>query len=74
MSKRSDYWASRRNDGKWSVKKAGANRSSSIHETQQQAWCEARRLARGTGSEAFLKGMDGKIRTRNSYGNDPHGI
>ena len=71
MSSKSNYWTSKRNDGKWSVKKEGASRASSTHGTQQEAWNEARRLACGSGSEAFLKGMDGKIRARNSYGNDP---
>ena len=72
MNKNSDYWASPRKEGGWSVKRAGANRASSIHDTQADAWKETRRLARGASSEAFLKGKDGRIRTRNSYGNDPH--
>ena len=70
MPKKSNYWTSKRSDGSWSVKKEGANRATSIHGTQQNAWNEARRLARGSGSEALLKGRDGKIRARNSYGND----
>jgi len=71
MARKNDYWTSKRGDGKWAVKRAGTDRASSLHETQEKAWKEARRLARGVGSEAFLKGRDGKIRTRNSYGNDP---
>lgn len=67
-----DYWTSKRNDGKWAVKKAGSEKASSLHGTQDDAWKEARRLARGAGTEAFLKGRDGKIRARNSYGNDPY--
>jgi len=43
-------------DGNWSVKKEGSNRASSVHKNQESAWKEARRLARGEGSEAFLKG------------------
>ena len=65
-----NYWTVKRSDGTWSVKKEGASRASSIHGTQQEAWNEARRLARGSKSEAILKGRDGQIRTRNSYGND----
>jgi hypothetical protein len=67
-----DYWTSKRNDGKWAVKRAGTERAASLHGTQEDAWKEARRLARGAGSEAFLKDRDGKIRARNSYGNDPY--
>ncbi len=71
MASKKNYWTSKRTDGNWSVKKEGSNRASSVHKNQESAWKEARRLARGEGSEAFLKGKDGKIRTRNSYGNDP---
>jgi hypothetical protein len=72
MTAKKDYWTSKRTDGKWAVKKEGATKASSLHSTQENAWKEARRLARGEGSEAFLKGKDGKIRARNSYGNDPY--
>jgi hypothetical protein len=49
----------------------GTDRASSIHGTQSEAWKEARRLARGAESEAFLKGRDGSIRARNTYRHDP---
>jgi len=35
-------------------------------------WKYAKDKARDTKGEAFLKGRDGKIRERNTYGNDPH--
>jgi hypothetical protein len=66
-----NYWTSPRSEGGWSVRKAGAERAASIHDSQEDAWKEAKRLARGAGSEAILKGRDGQIRARNSYGNDP---
>lgn len=69
MSK--NYWTTKREDG-WAVKKEGSSRASSVHNTQAEAWSETRRLARGAGVEALLQGTDGKIRTRNSYGNDPY--
>lgn len=72
MSKKGDYWTSQRTDGSWMVKKTGATRASSVHDTQADAWKEARRLARGAQSEAFLKGRDGTIRARNTYGQDPY--
>jgi hypothetical protein len=72
MVSNKNYWTSKRTDGKWAVKKEGSIRASSIHDNQESAWKETRRLARGEGSEAFLKGKNGKIRTRNSYGNDPY--
>lgn len=67
MAQKNDYLASPRKVGGWAVKRAGASRTASIHTTQADAWRETRRLARGAGSEAFLKGSDGEIRTRNSY-------
>lgn len=66
----SNYWASKRSEG-WAVKKEGSSRAASVHSNQSEAWAEARRLARGAGGEAFLKGSDGKIRARNTYGKDP---
>ena len=55
----------------WAVKKQGSDRVSSVHSSQTDAWAEARRLARGSGGEALLKGSDGRIRARNTYGKDP---
>lgn len=65
-----NYWTSKRGS-EWAVKKEGSSRASSLHSTQAEAWNEARRLARGSGGEAFLKGQDGQIRARNTYGKDP---
>lgn len=70
MANAKNYWATRTTGG-WSVKREGADRAASVHETQSEAWDETRRLARGAGGEALLKGRDGKIRARNSYGHDP---
>ena len=72
MPSKNNYWTSPRKDGTWSVKKTGTERASSIHDTQADAWKETRRLARGAESEAFLKGRDGTIKTRNTYGHDPY--
>lgn len=69
--KKNDYWTSKRKDGNWAVKRSGSSKAASLHTTQTDAWKEARRLARGAGSEAFLKDKDGKIRARNTYGKDP---
>ncbi len=71
MAGKSAYWTSPRRDGGWSVKHNGNGKVKSVHNTKFEAWKETRRLARGTGSEAFLKGRDGKIRARNTYGDEP---
>lgn len=56
----------------WSVKKAGASRASSNHATQKEAIAVATQVARNQRTEVYIHGQDGRIRERNSYGNDPH--
>jgi hypothetical protein len=58
--------------GGWSVKKAGASRASSTHATQQEAIEAATQIAKNQRTELYIHGRDGRIRERNSYGNDPH--
>jgi len=70
MPNTKNYLVTKRDDG-WQVKKEDGKRASSIHDTQANAWKEAKRLAQQSKVEAILKGEDGKIRERNSYGNDP---
>ena len=57
--------------GGWSVRKAGAVRASSLHETQSDAIEAGTRVARNQKTELYIHGRDGRIRERNSYGNDP---
>jgi len=64
------YLTTKQNN-RWTVKKEGDSRISSLHSNQSDAWVEARRLARGSGGNAVLKGTDGRIRARNDYGRDP---
>ena len=71
MSNSKNYWTTKSGGG-WAVKKEGASRATSVHTTQESAWNETRRLARGTGGEAFLQGSNGQIRARNTYGKDPY--
>lgn len=56
----------------WTVRKAGATRASSVHATQQEAIDAATRIARNQRTELYIHGEDGRIRERNSYGNDPY--
>jgi hypothetical protein len=58
----------------WSVDRPGAQRSSSVHETQQEAIDTARQNLRNDGGgELAIKGRDGKVRAQDtiSPGNDP---
>ncbi|WP_241659472.1 DUF2188 domain-containing protein [Extensimonas vulgaris] len=52
----------------------GNDRLTSVHDTQQQAQAQALDRARGIAihqqSEMLIRGRDGQIRERNSYGHD----
>lgn len=56
----------------WAVKGSGNQKATSVHRTQREAIGEARRIARIQGSEMLIHGENGRIRERNTYGNDPH--
>ncbi|TCL06974.1 DUF2188 domain-containing protein [Sodalis ligni] len=55
----------------WAVKGAGNQRATSVHDTQQQAVDAAREIARNQQSELVIHRPDGRIRDKDSYGNDP---
>lgn len=67
-----NYWTQQRPDGKWETKKQGAARAAYVGDRQDDAWQKNKELAKKTGGEAYLKGRDGKIRERNTYGKDPY--
>lgn len=58
-------------DEGWAVRSAGSQRATSIHSTQDQAISAGRDIARNQGSELVIHGRDGRIRERDSFGNDP---
>jgi uncharacterized protein YdaT len=60
------------NGDKWSVRRAGAARASGTYATQEEAAERAREIARNQGTELYIHGRDGRIRQRDSYGNDPY--
>jgi hypothetical protein len=72
MPDKGNYWTQQRLDGKWEAKREGDARASRVTDTQAEAWAHAKEKASKAGGEAFLKGRDGKIRERNTYGKDPH--
>jgi uncharacterized protein YdaT len=59
------------NDG-WAVKGEGNTKATVVTKTQEQAIERAREISRNQESELLIHGRDGKIRDRDSYGNDPH--
>jgi len=59
-------------DDKWAVERENSQRASYLAETQKEAIELARELAINSKVELLIHGKDGKIRERNSYGNDPY--
>jgi hypothetical protein len=55
----------------WAVKGAGNEKATIVKETQQEAIDIAKQIAKNQQSEMFIHGRNGRIRERNSYGNDP---
>ena len=55
----------------WAVLGAGNQRASSIHPTQGDAIEAGRDIARNQRSELVIHGRDGRIRDKDSFGNDP---
>lgn len=55
----------------WGALREGASRTSGNFDTQVQAISAGRQMARDGKGELLIHGEDGKIRARDSYGNDP---
>lgn len=59
-------------DSGWAVRGAGNSRDTVRTQTQKEAIERAREIAINQKSEVVIHGADGKIREKNSYGNDPY--
>ncbi len=58
----------------WAVKGAGNERATKVQPTQKQAIETAKTIAKNQQSEMLIHGQNGRIREKNSYGNDPSNI
>ena len=58
------------NNGKWQVKGEGNQRATGTYNTQKEAIDHAKSIAKNQKSEVLIHGKNGKIRDKNSYGND----
>ena len=61
-----------RRDNRWGVRGEGNSRDTSQHGTQAEAIEAARETARNQRAEVVIHGRDGRIRDKDSYGNDPN--
>ena len=70
MSKKQDVHVVPREDG-WAVRREGAKRDSSHHDTKADALESGRTTARRDGVELVTHGKDGRIQDSDSFGRDP---
>lgn len=56
----------------WATRRQGADRVGSTHDTQADAIDAARQRAIRDRAEVVIHGRDGRIRDKDSYGNDPN--
>jgi uncharacterized protein YdaT len=61
----------KRDEG-WAVRGEGNSRDTSHHDTQSEAVDAAKGIASHQRSEVVIHRPDGRIRDKDSYGNDPH--
>ena len=65
-----NQWVSPRKDG-WAVHGEGSSRDTKVYPTQEEAWNRAVEIAKNQRSEVIVQGRDGRIKSKDSYGNDP---
>ncbi len=54
----------------WAVRKSGSDRVTAVFDTQKEAIDRAREISKNQETEMFIHGRDGRIRERDSFGND----
>ncbi|MGH2079155.1 DUF2188 domain-containing protein [Aerococcus urinaeequi] len=59
-------------DGRWQVIGAGNEKATKLFNTQKDAENFARGIAKNQHAELITHGRNGKIRSKDSYGNDPN--
>ena len=58
--------------GGWGNKRSGASKVTKIYPTKAKAQTAGRKTAISQKAEHIIHNKNGRIRIRNSYGNDPH--
>jgi hypothetical protein len=67
MSKQNNRIVYKTKDGDWANKKNNADKASSLHKTQKEAEDAARTMLKNQGGgELTTKGLDGKIRSKDT--------
>ncbi|MXW41854.1 MAG: DUF2188 domain-containing protein [Acidimicrobiia bacterium] len=71
MSKNPPVHTVPHNDG-WANRREGSDRINRVYSTKKEAQQAGRAIAQRESTEHLIHNKDGKIKKRNSYGNDPH--
>ena len=58
--------------GGWDVKRGGATRASSHHDTKADAIQQGREISRNQSTELRIHNKDGRIASSDSHGGDPY--
>ena len=58
-------------NGGWDVKRGGAQRSSGHFDTKVEAIDAGRQISVNQGTELLIHGLNGRIQSSDSHGNDP---
>ena len=72
MAKKNTQHVVKSSSGGWAVKKGGASKATKVYQTQGEAIEYGRKIAKSQHAEFYIHGRNGKIREKDSYGNDPH--
>ncbi len=58
--------------GKWGIRGEGNKKITALFDRQSDAIDAARQISKNQHSELFIHSADGRIRERDSHGNDPY--
>lgn len=67
-----DVWVTGNSKVGFKVRTEGAGRAASAHTTQREAIDAGREMARARRSELIVQNEHGRIRQKDSFGNDPN--
>jgi len=68
---RKEHHVTHNPNGGWDVKKSGASKSSGHFSTKKEAVDAGRIISQNQKSELVIHGLNGKIQSSDSHGNDP---
>lgn len=70
LTAKRNVWVTGKN-GAFRVASEGADRAASVHRTQSEAIEAGREIAQSRRADLVIQGENGRIRDRETYGNDP---